>query len=111
MKKIFLLVMGLALVLISGCDRQEPAQTKSTFEKIQSGELTRYDEEGGAFLEEVCMAIGETPKFDTSTRRAILKDYGFDLASIAKIEANLDQVFLMDQSPRVIQWYVDGSWE
>jgi len=111
MKNIFLLVMGLALVLISGCDRQEPAQTKSTFEKIQSGELSVDYQEGRAFLKEVCMAIGETPKFDTSTRRAILKDYGFDLASIAKIEANLDQIFLGPNCHHVIQWIVDGSWE
>jgi hypothetical protein len=42
---------------------------------------------------EVCMALGNTPKFDSGQRRAIMKDYGFDLASIARVENCIGYLF------------------
>lgn len=110
MKKIFLLVIGLSLILVSGCGEQEPPKEppKSTFEKIQSGELSRFSGEGESFLKEVCLALSGTPKFDSSARREILKDYGVDLASIARIEQNLDVVFLngVNGCPMNISFYI-----
>ena len=47
---------------------------------------------------EVCMALGNTPKFDSGQRRAIMKDYGFDLSTIARVENCIGLLF-MDWGP------------
>jgi len=108
MNKIFLLKLLLLSFLVSGCGQQEAPKEppKSMFERIQSGEILGAQEPALSFLKEVCMAMSTTPKIDTAARRGILKDYGFDLASIARIEQNIDTIFAtVDGCPYVISHF------
>lgn len=98
MNRSALIALGLLSLLISGCEQATapapaPAETKTVFERIQSGELQSFEKEAVDFIEEVCQAAGDTPRFDSAARRQILKDYGFDLSTIAAVEAKKDTIW------------------
>jgi len=104
MKNIAAITISVAIFLFAGCTKEnsgggitantpQVVQEKSTFDKIKSEELQTYQSEAKSFIAEVCKAIGATPRFDSGARRSILKDYGFDLSTIADVEAKKDQLW------------------
>ena len=72
-------VATMALTLIAACEK-EPLSV-------------RLNENDQALAKQICGAIEQTRKFDTSARREILKDYGFPEPQISEFESSLEYGF------------------
>ena len=50
-------------------------------------------EDGLRYKKEICQSLGNTPEFDSSSRRAILKEYGMPNSAINNVESNITLLF------------------
>ena len=95
MKKFYVSFLGVwcALLFVTGCNFGSEGSENSSKGKFSFAE--KLDANPG-LDREICDSLRATRKFDTGTRRSILKDYGAPLAVISGVEKNLDTLLTMD---------------